>query len=206
MIYSMSATPQNVLNYHVRSDGVTPFFQLAIPFILMPALPLVAIGFVACLGATTLPVTCAGLVFLGLMSFALGGLLWLIAILGCRREFRRSKIRTFLATPILMVLLFALPFTDLPRESLFYVNKPALDHFANQWMAMPNHPTSGRAGVYVFYEITPIPGGFVAYVVGANGMGLRGALAYCPKSPPQTNAGNPTPAGGGWYYMWCDTD
>jgi hypothetical protein len=202
----MSVTNENILDYHVRSDAPNLFFQRAIPYILMPALPLVLIAFVLCVGATSLPVTCAFVVLLGLMSFVAGGLCWLIAILGCRRDFRRSKIRTFLATPILAVLLFALPFTDWPRDALFYINKPALDRFATQWIAMPNHPTSGRAGVYLLNDITPIPGGFVAYVVGANGMGLRGAFAYSPNSPPQTNIGTPTPAGGGWYYMWCDTD
>jgi hypothetical protein len=202
----MSVTNENVLDYQVETDGANRFFQRVIPFLLTAALPLVLIGCVICLGAASPPVTVIGVFLFGLMFLAFGGLCWLIAILGCRSEFRRSRIRTFLATPILTVLLFVLLLSDLPRVALFYVNKPALDRFANLWMNSPNPPTSGRAGVYLLYDITPIPGGFVAYVAGSNGYLVRGAFAYSPQSPPATHAGTPTPAGAGWYFLCCDTD
>jgi hypothetical protein len=204
----MPDTPGVILNYLASNDSsaANQLFQRSIRFFLAAALPFILFGAFISLCATSLPVSVIGFVFLGLMFVGFGGLCWLIAILGCRSDFRRAKIKRFLAIPLLVVLLFGLLLSDIPRLALFYIDKPALDRFASRWMSTAKPPAFGRAGLYELYEITPIPGGFVAYVYGSNGLGARGALAYSPKTPPLTHAGSATPAGGGWYFLCCDTD
>ena len=204
----MSDSPRAILDYHTSNPAevANRLLQRSCPILLTTAFCLILFGAIISLFFASFPVSAIHFVCFGLGFVFLGGLCWLIALIGCNSTFRRSRLKRFLAIPLLVAVLFGLLLSDLPRLGLFYLNKPALDRFATQWMSTTQHPTSARVGIYQLEEIAPIPGGFIAYVRGSNGLALRGAFAYSPKTPPPTHAGDPTPAGSGWYFLACDTD
>ena len=150
---------------------------------------------------------------IGLTSAGLwlaSGVIEVVVVRWAGRSARPHAAALLILTPVLLATIWGLLAAGLPCRWMFRANKPAMDRWAQSFLAAPSPaPFQARIGSYDAFAIEPIPGGVKFLVRGAGFFRAHGGFAYSPSGPPTPDTADNeiyTPIGGAWYTRRCGED
>ena len=144
-------------------------------------------------------------IILGIWAWLLLGVIWLgrfIGVVGVRRlTGRRGWWRTWLVTPVIVVVSAVAIQLDAPFHPRFRLSEPAMTRFAKRALDEPTRTPPERIGLYKVGRVETFEGGVRFNVAGAGILDDEG-FAYSPQGPPPSGGDNSYEHLRGPWYLW----